>query len=170
MNRREFIKKSLAGIAILGTFPSVMFGFNKPDNFNKPYGFKPDFYYGEWVKVKSHLVFDIASEFIDKRMKSIVPAEYQKQVEIIVKELGSNGTEDPLRQWGTVGWKYIPEKPWLDEIDTGERRYLKADDYETNSHKRMTVSTYPPCYDNEVKNNPYFGWGNNPDEPIRVFE
>ena len=82
--------------------------------------FKPEFFCGEWVQVNSNDKFDIAFKFIDKKMKSVVPIEYQKQVKIIIKELGDIGTEDAIRPYGSVGWKHIPHgipMGWANDID-----------------------------------------------------
>lgn len=161
MNRRDFIKMLGAGIVAFVAMPSMVLGRNRFDKF------KPDFFCGDWVRVNSNGGYEKATKFINKHMENIVPPEYRKQVKIIVKELGSSGTEDPLRQRGSVGFRYVPENSWLDKIDAGERRYLKWDDGKGDVW--TTVSTYPPCYDEELKSNHfYFGWAYEPKE-LRVF-
>lgn len=156
MNRRQFIKMLGVGVAAFVAMPSMVFGRSKLGNF------KPDLYYGDWVQVKSQDGYEKATDFINKHMKSIVPPEYRKQVKIIMKKLGSSGTEDPLRQRGSVGFKYVPEKPWIDSLKIGKRRS------HTNKSGFSTSTDYPEWVIEKMDMNPWFGWGYDPKE-LRVF-
>jgi len=53
----------------------------------------------------------------------VVPLQ-KKSIKSIVKQLGSAGTEDPLDQRSTVGWKAtttgaILMQPWIYRLETG---------------------------------------------------
>lgn len=155
MNRLQFLKSFILGLATLFIFPKLLFARK----------FRSDLYYGEWVKIFDEDLRDKATEFIYRRIIKVVPAQYRnkKYIKTIHKKLGWAGTFDPLRQWGSVAWKYTPEKSLLSRLQTGKRIYFK------DKEGKLIATNYLKRIYYILEKDPWYGWGNNAEKAIRIF-
>ena len=105
MKRREFISNCVVVLSALLFWPKSLLART-----NEYREFHPRMPCGEWVEVITNTGWlnkkqeAEARQFIEQRMKEKVPDKYHGFTEIIVHGCGSSGT--------TVGWKYIPKKPF----------------------------------------------------------
>jgi hypothetical protein len=105
MNRRSFLKVLGIGAGVAAIAPKLVIEAAAYPHFD------PRKQYGDYIRVSDMFTPDLKREIVqyfDKQITDTVPYRYRKNIKYIFKELKPSSA-DPLCQWSTAGWKYVPE-------------------------------------------------------------